>query len=146
MPNTPSTSSMPSEGAQPEPDAGSPQANPQPDPQVRTDVPSQASEPGKSGSESANGSARPDNELLGRVVQGAHQAIDRMAEGAAPHVQRLQQGMASAGEALQDRAGQAREVGDEWAESVRCTVRENPLAALAVAMAAGLLVARLTQR
>jgi len=90
--------------------------------------------------------ARASDDLLGRVVEGAHQAIDRLADSAAPHVQRLQQGVADAGDALHERAGQAREMGDEWAESLRCTVREHPLAAVATALVVGVLIARLTQR
>lgn len=89
---------------------------------------------------------RPPNELLDRVVEGAHQAIDRLADSAAPHVQRLQQGVSDAGDAIHQRAGQARELGDEWAESLRCTVRENPLAAVATALVVGVLIAKLTQR
>lgn len=90
--------------------------------------------------------ARAPGDLLDRVVEGAHQAIDRLADGAAPHVQRLQQGVADAGDALHERAGQAREMGDEWVESLRGTVREHPLAAVATALAVGVLIARLTQR
>jgi ElaB/YqjD/DUF883 family membrane-anchored ribosome-binding protein len=89
---------------------------------------------------------RASSELLDRVVEGAHHAIDRLADSAAPHVQRLQQGVASASDTLHERAGQARELGDEWAESLRCTVRENPLAAVATALLVGVLIARLTQR
>lgn len=85
-------------------------------------------------------------DLLGRVVQGAHDTIDRLAETAAPHVQRLQNGVNDVSETVHARGEQLRETGDEWAESLRNTVRENPLAALAVALAAGMLVARLTRR
>ena len=84
-------------------------------------------------------------DLMSRVVQGAHQTIDRLAETAAPHVQKLTQNVNSAGSALHDRADQAREMGDEWAESVRSTVRENPLAAVGVALAVGMLIAKLTR-
>ena len=88
---------------------------------------------------------RPQSDVLNRVVQGAHQTIDKLAETAAPHVQRLEQGVSSASETLHARADHAREVGDEWAESLRTTVRENPLAALATALAVGVLIARLTR-
>jgi ElaB/YqjD/DUF883 family membrane-anchored ribosome-binding protein len=88
---------------------------------------------------------RAQSEMLNRVVQGAHHTIDKLAETAAPHVQRLEQGVASASESLHARADHAREVGDEWAESLRSTVRENPLAAVATALAVGLLIARLTR-
>jgi ElaB/YqjD/DUF883 family membrane-anchored ribosome-binding protein len=86
------------------------------------------------------------SDLLNRVVQGAHETIDRLADSAAPHVQRLQEGVATANDTLHARAGQMRETGDEWAESLRSTVRENPLAAVATALAVGLIVARLTRR
>ena len=91
----------------------------------------------------ADGAAAAD--LLQRVVQGAHQTIDRMADTAAPHVQRMQESMQSAGDVLNHRGEQVRDMGDEWAESLRTTVRENPLAAVAAALALGLLVARITR-
>jgi ElaB/YqjD/DUF883 family membrane-anchored ribosome-binding protein len=80
-----------------------------------------------------------DEDMLSRVVHGAHQTIDRLADTAAPHVQRLQEGVGA-------RAEHVKEISDEWAESLRCTVRDNPLAAVATAMALGVLIARLTQR
>ncbi len=91
------------------------------------------------------GAARTQSDVLNRVVQGAHHTIDRLAESAAPHVQRLEQGVSSASETLHQRADHVREVGDEWAESLRTTVRENPLAALATALAVGVLIARITR-
>jgi len=103
--------------------------------------------PAATGASAGTGSVGPaSGDLLNRVVESAHQAIDRMADSAAPHVQRLQQGMSSASETLHERAGQAREMGDEWADSLRSTVRENPLAAVATALVVGVLIARLTQR
>jgi ElaB/YqjD/DUF883 family membrane-anchored ribosome-binding protein len=83
--------------------------------------------------------------MLNKVVQGAHQAIDRMAETAAPAVQRVQDGVHAASDALSQRAHDARELGDEWCESLRCTVRDNPLTAVATALAVGVLIARLTR-
>jgi ElaB/YqjD/DUF883 family membrane-anchored ribosome-binding protein len=87
----------------------------------------------------STGNGQPD--LMSRVVQGAHQTIDQLAERATPHVERLYQ----KGDELGVRADHLREVGDEWAESMRSTVRENPLAAVAVAVAVGMLVARITR-
>ncbi len=84
------------------------------------------------------------DDVLARVVQGAHDTIDRLADSAAPHVQRLSEGMTSANEMVHTRADQVRDMGDEWAESLRCTVRENPLAAVAAALAIGVIIARLT--
>jgi ElaB/YqjD/DUF883 family membrane-anchored ribosome-binding protein len=85
-------------------------------------------------------------DLLGRVVHGAHDTIDRLAETAEPHVRRIQEEVSSASDAVQSRANQLRETGDEWGESLRAMVRENPLAALAAALAVGMLVSRLTRR
>lgn len=83
-------------------------------------------------------------DLMRRVVQGAHATIDRLADTAAPVVNRLQDSVAGAGNKLHAGADHAREVGDEWAESLRTTVRENPIASIAVALAAGMLIAKLT--
>jgi ElaB/YqjD/DUF883 family membrane-anchored ribosome-binding protein len=85
------------------------------------------------------------DEMIGRIAQSAHETIDRLAESAAPHVNRLQESVAGTGDALRVRADRAREMTDEWAESLRCTVRESPLAALGVALAVGMLVARLAR-
>ena len=83
--------------------------------------------------------------LLDRVVRGAHETIDRLAETAAPHVHKLEETVGHAGEKLQANASRARELGDEWTESVRCTVRDNPLAAVAVALVVGALIARIAR-
>ena len=83
--------------------------------------------------------------LIGRVAHRAHETIDQLAEGVAPHVNRLQDRVAGAGDSVRSRADHARDATDEWAESLRCTVRESPLTALGVALAIGLLVARLAR-
>lgn len=74
-----------------------------------------------------------DGAAMERVVKGAHDTVDRLAESAAPHVERLQQG-----------AEKLKHTGDEWSESLRTTVRANPLAALATALAVGVVFAKLT--
>ncbi len=90
--------------------------------------------------ENANGG----QEVLDRVVRGAHDTVDRLAETVAPHVQRLSQGFGQAGDAMHSRAGEMRELGDEWTDSLRTTVREHPVAAVVTALALGVLLARLT--
>jgi ElaB/YqjD/DUF883 family membrane-anchored ribosome-binding protein len=87
----------------------------------------------------------PATELLNRVVQGAHASLDRLAESATPQVQQLEAGLAAAGDTLQAGADQVRHTRDEWAESLRSTVRDHPLATVAAALAAGVLIARLTR-
>jgi ElaB/YqjD/DUF883 family membrane-anchored ribosome-binding protein len=85
------------------------------------------------------------DDLMNRVVQGAHQTIDRLAEQAAPHVQRLEEKLTGADDVLHERADQLREVGEGYVRSLRESVRENPLAAVGAALVLGLLVARLTR-
>jgi ElaB/YqjD/DUF883 family membrane-anchored ribosome-binding protein len=117
-----------------------------PDPMLRN-------EPGASGderidaqsrvAEAARDTALHADDLIGRIAQSAHETIDRLAESAAPHVNRLQESLS--GDALHQRADDVREWRDEWTESLRCTVRDNPLAAVGVALAVGLLIARLSR-
>jgi hypothetical protein len=85
------------------------------------------------------------DDLMARVVQGAHATIDRLADQAAPQVQRLQEGLSTAGNALQGQADQARATSDAWAQSLRDTVRDHPLAAVVSALALGALIARITR-
>ena len=83
------------------------------------------------------------DDLIGRIAQSAHETIDRLAETAAPHVNRLQENLS--GDALHQRADEMREWRDEWTDSLRSSVRENPLAAVGVALAVGFLIARLSR-
>jgi ElaB/YqjD/DUF883 family membrane-anchored ribosome-binding protein len=85
------------------------------------------------------------DEMLERIVQVAHSAIDRLADNAAPHVHRWQEQLGHASETLSGKTADLRGTGDEWANNLRDTVREHPLAAVATAVAVGLLVARLTR-
>lgn len=84
-------------------------------------------------------------EMMTRVVKGAHETIDHIAERATPTLEQLEQGLTQTGEVLHDKAEQWRTTGDEWAESLRGSVREHPLAALAAALAVGVVIARLTR-
>lgn len=93
--------------------------------------------------DAARDSAAGAEDLIGRIAQSAHETIDRLAETAAPHVNRLQETLS--GDALHQRADDVRELRDEWTESLRCTVRDNPLAAIGVAVAVGILIARLSR-
>lgn len=95
---------------------------------------------------SSFGATGPDaSELVSRVAQGMHETVDRLADKAAPVAQKLESTVTHANEALHDQMHRAREVGDEWSESLRGTVREHPLASLMVALAAGVLISRLTR-
>lgn len=87
----------------------------------------------------------PDEELLHRVVQGTQAGIERLAESAGPQLHQLQQGLSSAGLRLREQTAQARRVGAEWTDGLRCTVRDRPLSAVAAALAIGLLIGRLAR-
>lgn len=93
---------------------------------------------------SSNGSLD-GSELVSRVAQGAHETVDRLAEKATPAVQKLESTVAQANETLHHQVERARELGDEWTDNLRGTVREHPLASVGVAFAIGLLFARLTR-
>jgi ElaB/YqjD/DUF883 family membrane-anchored ribosome-binding protein len=88
--------------------------------------------------------AAADRDMLRRVVQGAHEAVDRIADKAIPAVERLRERVDETSDKLRDRAAQAGELKDEWAESLRTTIRERPLTALLTAVAVGVLLSRLT--
>ena len=92
-----------------------------------------------------NGTADTAHDMVGRVAQGAHATIDKIADRATPHVQRLQEGYHHTEELMHRNAEQAREKAAEWTDSMRGSVREHPLTAVATAFAAGLLFARLTR-
>jgi ElaB/YqjD/DUF883 family membrane-anchored ribosome-binding protein len=84
-------------------------------------------------------------DMVGRVAQGAHGTIDKLADRATPHVQRLQDGYHETEQLVQRKADHAREKAHEWTDSLRGSVREHPLTALATAVAAGMLLSRLTR-
>lgn len=81
--------------------------------------------------------------MIDSVVRDVHDTVDRVAASAAPAVERLVGGVTGATDAAQQRAREVSEIGHEWAETLRTTVREHPLACVAVAVAVGVLVSRL---
>ena len=85
------------------------------------------------------------SDVMSRVVRTAHDTIDRLADRAEPIVRRMQDGVSGSTDKMGGQVDQWRETGDEWAESVRETVREHPIGALATAVVAGMLIARLTR-
>lgn len=95
--------------------------------------------------ESVSNAAARQQPLTDRMTQGAHQTIDRLAETAAPHIERVEGALTDATEHVKDQARHVREKGDEWADDLRATVRRNPLSAVAIAMAIGALIARITR-
>jgi ElaB/YqjD/DUF883 family membrane-anchored ribosome-binding protein len=88
--------------------------------------------------------AAAERDVMRRVVQGAHEAVDRIADKAIPAVERLRGTYNDAADSLKQRADQAVDLKDEWTESLRTAVREHPLAAIGTALALGVILARLT--
>ncbi len=93
-----------------------------------------------------NGNAAPaGSHTMDRAVQAGHSTIDRVADASASTVRRMGERMHGAEDALHAKTAQLRVTRDEWVESMRGTVRSNPLASVAAAMALGLLIARVTR-
>ncbi|MDN3921542.1 hypothetical protein [Roseateles violae] len=79
------------------------------------------------------------------MAESAHQKIEQVAQQVGPKVDQLQQGLDNAGQAVQQQAEHLRDICADWTESLRGSVREHPLAALATAAALGMLLARLSR-
>ena len=88
--------------------------------------------------------AAAERDVMRRVVQGAHEAVDRLADKAIPAVERLRGTYNDAAESIKHKADQASDLKDEWTESLRMAVREHPLAAIGTALALGVILAKLT--
>ena len=88
--------------------------------------------------------AAAERDVMRRVVQGAHEAVDRIADKAIPAVERLRGSYNDAAESIKQKADQAVDLKDEWTESLRTAVREHPLTAIGAALALGVLLAKLT--
>ncbi|MGK2951828.1 MAG: hypothetical protein ACSLEZ_05520 [Thiobacillus sp.] len=73
------------------------------------------------------------------------ETIDRLADIAEPAVQQLGESVSAAEGALHAKSVQRRDIGDQWAEGVRTTVRGNPLVFVAAALALGAVIARITR-
>jgi len=79
-------------------------------------------------------------------TEKAHAGIDRLSSGAHDTVERVASVAADTAQRLGAKSGELLRAKDEWTESTRSYVREHPLAALGIALAAGYLLSRLTSR
>lgn len=84
-------------------------------------------------------------DLLNRMTESAHGAVDRIADKAGPAVQKIESGVAHANEALHEGAHRVREMSDQWTDGMRHTVREHPLTSVMLALAVGALIARISR-
>ena len=72
--------------------------------------------------------------------------IDRQRAKAGPAVEKARVAADGAVDTLNAKADALGELQDEWLETCRGYIRENPLAAVGIGVLAGLLLARLTSR
>jgi ElaB/YqjD/DUF883 family membrane-anchored ribosome-binding protein len=77
-----------------------------------------------------------------RVARGAHSAVDRVAGTASTAVERVRSGVQGAVGTVTERMHDLSSRREVWTDSARERVREHPLAALGVALAAGYLLSR----
>lgn len=84
-------------------------------------------------------------EWVHSLAEGAHDTINHLAEQAVPHAQRLQEQWTNAEELLEGGTDELREMSDAWLDTLRSSIREHPLACVGVALALGVVVARLTR-
>lgn len=94
----------------------------------------------------ANAATSGVRDTVDRAAQSAHETIDRVAAKAAPALEQLQSAATNAAQSLQDKADSLSEMERAWLESARKTVREHPLVAVAIAVAAGMLISRIGGR
>jgi ElaB/YqjD/DUF883 family membrane-anchored ribosome-binding protein len=94
--------------------------------------------------DNADAMAGRSHSAVDRVAQTAHDAIDRLAAKAGPAIERLRGSATTTGESLRARADQFGELEEQWVEQTRSYVRDNPLAAVGIAVAVGLLLGKLT--
>lgn len=92
----------------------------------------------------AGASGAASSDVLNRVASTAHQAVDRVVGAAGPALEKLRGSASSAGEAMKAKADQFGAMEEQWISSARNYVRENPLAAVAIAAAVGLIIGKVT--
>jgi ElaB/YqjD/DUF883 family membrane-anchored ribosome-binding protein len=83
--------------------------------------------------------------LVDRLAQSAHETIDRVHAKAGPAVEKVRSAATDAVGAVKTKATDLGQLEEQWMENARGVVRENPLTAVAVALAAGLLLAKLAR-
>ncbi|MDB5819315.1 MAG: hypothetical protein JWQ11_2955 [Rhizobacter sp.] len=86
-------------------------------------------------------SAEATQDRIDSAADQMHAGVDKLAESVAPAVERVR----STAERLQDKVMLLGDMEREWADSTRGVVREHPLASVAVALAAGIVISRLVR-
>jgi ElaB/YqjD/DUF883 family membrane-anchored ribosome-binding protein len=97
----------------------------------------------RSESMASNGEASRRDPIVDRAASTAHDAVERVADRVGPTVGRIRSVASDTADAVNARAGEVGSISDEMVESARSYVRERPLAALGVAVLAGIVISRL---
>lgn len=81
--------------------------------------------------------------MVDRLAQSAHAAVDRMAEAAGPALDRMRDTATTTADSLRSRVGDMGEMQSRAVDSMRDYVREKPVTSLALAVLAGMVIARM---
>jgi ElaB/YqjD/DUF883 family membrane-anchored ribosome-binding protein len=83
------------------------------------------------------------HDTIDKVSQQVRPSVDRLSEKAHQTVDRLSGVASQAASSLSDKASQYRDLQGQWVGEARDQIRERPVAALAVALAAGFVLRHL---
>ena len=83
--------------------------------------------------------------FLERAVRRAHDTVDRLAGRATTRVGRLGEIVAAPEDGLHGQTGPLRGTRGDWFGGLRTTVRNKPLGSVAVALAVGVVIARIAR-
>ncbi len=94
-------------------------------------------------SDTATGTGnRNGDRMVDRLASTAHSAVDRMASTAGPALDRMRETAQHTADSLQSRVGNMGEMQSRAMTTARDYVRERPMTSLAMAMLAGMVIAR----
>lgn len=79
-----------------------------------------------------------------RAARAAHDTVDRLASQAGPAMERMRAMAADAQERMRQKYGDLGAMEEEWVTMARTCVRDHPLASVAVAVVAGMLISRMS--
>ena len=96
-----------------------------------------------SGGSDAPARVSSDAPIVDRIARSAHGAVDRAADTAGSAVGRVRDGVTDTLGALGDKVQELASSRDDWVDSCRQSVRDHPLSAVGLGLAAGYLIARL---
>lgn len=94
-------------------------------------------------SRSASSSGYSTDDTVSRVKQGAHDAVDRIADKAGPTIERVKSSISGMSDSMHARGEQFSELQEEWMETCRTSVRDHPLAAVGIAVVAGMVLSKM---